>query len=63
MTANLKTVAMGPLAPRKGRAMQKGLCFGALGIAALMLLVFLLDLVMGSLRLFSPFHGTFRGAV
>lgn len=27
--------------------MEKGLCYGALGIAALMLLVFLLDLVAG----------------
>jgi hypothetical protein len=30
--------------------MEKGLCYGALGIAALMLLVFLLDLV--GLRIF-----------
>lgn len=30
----------------KGRAMNKALCFGALGIGALMLLVFLLDLLI-----------------
>ncbi len=33
------------IALRKGRAMDKGLCYGALGISALMLVVFLLDLV------------------
>ena len=27
--------------------MEKGLCYGALGVAALMLLIFLLDLVAG----------------
>ena len=32
---------------RKGRAMDKALCYGALGIGALMLLVFMLDLVAG----------------
>ena len=32
---------------RKGRAMDKALCYGALGIGALMMLVFLLDLVVG----------------
>ena len=32
---------------RKGRAMDKALCYGALGIGALMLLVFLLDLIVG----------------
>jgi hypothetical protein len=32
---------------RKGRAMEKALCYGALGIGALMLVVFLLDLVAG----------------
>ena len=32
---------------RKGRAMDKALCFGALGVGALMLLVFLLDLIIG----------------
>jgi hypothetical protein len=32
---------------RKGRAMDKALCFGALGIGALMMLIFLLDLVAG----------------
>ncbi len=32
---------------RKGRAMDKALCYGALGIGALMLLVFLLDLIAG----------------
>lgn len=30
---------------RKGRAMEKGICYAALGIAALMFLLFLLDLV------------------
>ena len=33
--------------PRKGRAMEKGLCYGAMGVAALMLLLFLLDLIVG----------------
>jgi hypothetical protein len=32
---------------RKGRAMDKALCFGALGIGALMMLVFLLDIIAG----------------
>jgi len=32
---------------RKGRAMDKALCYGALGIGALMALVFLLDLAVG----------------
>jgi hypothetical protein len=32
---------------RKGRAMDKALCYGALGIGALMMLVFLLDLFVG----------------
>ena len=32
---------------RKGRAMDKALCYGALGIGALMMLVFLLDLIVG----------------
>ena len=32
---------------RKGRAMDKALCYGALGIGALMMLVFLLDLIAG----------------
>jgi hypothetical protein len=32
---------------RKGRAMDKALCYGALGIGALMMLVFILDLVAG----------------
>ena len=35
---------------RKGRAMDKALCYGALGIGALMMLVFLLDLVVGPVR-------------
>ena len=30
---------------RKGRAMEKILCYGSLGVATLMLLIFLLDLV------------------
>ena len=37
---------------RKGRAMDKALCYGALGIGALMMLVFLLDLLVGQ-----PFGG------
>lgn len=32
---------------RKGRAMDKALCYGALGVGALMALVFVLDLVAG----------------
>jgi hypothetical protein len=32
---------------RKGRAMNKGLCYGALGVGGLMMLLFLLDLVAG----------------
>lgn len=32
---------------RKGRAMDKALCYGALGVGALMMLIFLLDLVAG----------------
>jgi hypothetical protein len=32
---------------RKGRAMNKALCYGALGTGALMMLVFLLDLILG----------------
>jgi len=31
----------------KGRAMDKILCFGSLGIAILMMLIFLLDLIIG----------------
>jgi hypothetical protein len=31
----------------KGRAMEKILCFGSLGIAILLMLVFLMDLVAG----------------
>jgi hypothetical protein len=31
----------------KGRAMEKILCYGSLGIAILMMLVFLLDMVAG----------------
>ena len=37
---------------RKGRAMDKALCYGALTVAALMMLVFLLDLIVGA-----PFGG------
>jgi hypothetical protein len=32
---------------RKGQAMNKGLCYGALGVGGVMVLVFLLDLVAG----------------
>jgi hypothetical protein len=38
--------------------MQKGLCYGALGVAALLLLLFLLDLVAGF-----PFGGSPFGVV
>ncbi len=38
---------------RKGRAMNKAFCFGALGVGALMLLVFMLDLLTGT-----PFGGS-----
>ncbi|MBA4186600.1 MAG: hypothetical protein C0467_01140 [Planctomycetaceae bacterium] len=31
----------------KGRAMDKTLCFGSLGVAILMMLIFLLDLIIG----------------
>jgi hypothetical protein len=44
---------MGLVLPRKGRAMEKGLCYGALGVAVFMLLLFLLDLVAGF-----PFGGS-----
>ena len=40
-----RRVASGLFVPRKGRAMEKGLTYGALGVAALMFLIFLLDLV------------------
>jgi hypothetical protein len=42
----------------KGRAMEKILCFGSLGIAILMMLVFALDLVAGF-----PFGGGVFGTV
>jgi hypothetical protein len=35
------------LTARKGWAMEKYMCYGALGVAALMFLLFLLDLVAG----------------
>lgn len=38
---------------RKGRAMNKAFCYGALGIGALMMLVFMLDVVTGI-----PFGGS-----
>jgi hypothetical protein len=31
----------------KGLSMEKGLCWGALGVAALMLVLFLLDMFLG----------------
>jgi hypothetical protein len=31
----------------KGLSMEKGLCWGALGVAALMLVLFLLDMIWG----------------
>lgn len=40
-----RRVASGLFVPRKGRVMEKGLTFGALGVAALMFLVFLLDMI------------------
>lgn len=43
----------GVFLPRKGRAMEKGLCYGAMGVAALLLLLFLLDLFAGF-----PFGGS-----
>ena len=43
---------------RKGPAMAKGLCYGAIGIGALMLLVFMLDLIAGV-----PFGGGPFGTV
>jgi hypothetical protein len=49
----MKTAVIGSFLPGKGRAMQKGLCYGALGVAALLLLLFLLDLVAGF-----PFGGS-----
>lgn len=36
----------GLFVPRKGRAMEKGLCYGALGVSALVFLLFLLDLLV-----------------
>ena len=44
---------MSILAVRKGWAMEKGLCYGAMGVAAVMGLVFLLDLIAGF-----PFGGS-----
>jgi len=45
-------VASGLFVPRKGRVMEKGLTYGALGVAALMFLIFLLDMIAGI-----PFSG------
>ena len=42
-----RRVASGLFVPRKGRAMEKGLTYAGLGVAGLMLLIFLLDLVAG----------------
>lgn len=36
----------------KGRSMEKWLCYGAMGVAGLLLLLFLLDLIVGI-----PFQG------
>ncbi len=49
----MRTAVIGLIVPRKGRAMEKGLCYGALGVAVLMLLLFLLDLIAGF-----PFGGS-----
>ena len=38
---------MDTLLARKGWAMEKYMCYGALGVAALMFLLFLLDLIAG----------------
>lgn len=38
---------MSTLTARKGWAMEKYMCYGALGVAAVMFLLFLLDLVAG----------------
>ncbi len=38
---------MATLLATKGWAMEKYMCYGALGVAALMFLVFLLDLIAG----------------
>jgi hypothetical protein len=32
---------------KRGASMEKGLCLGSLGVAAVMLLLFLLDLIIG----------------
>ena len=42
-----RRVASGLYVPRKGRVMEKGLTFGALGVSALMFLIFLLDMIAG----------------
>jgi len=42
-----RRAAPGSFVPRKGRAMEKGLTYAGLGVAGLMLLIFLLDLVAG----------------
>ena len=38
---------MATLTARKGSSMEKYMCYGALGVAALMFLLFLLDLLVG----------------
>lgn len=47
VTCYMTTAVIGSLVPQKGRAMEKGLIYGSLGVAALMLLVFLLDIAVG----------------
>lgn len=47
LTANAGSGRDSQQVPRKGRAMEKALSYGALGVAALMSLIFLLDLVVG----------------
>ena len=42
-----RRAAPGSFVLRKGRAMEKGLTYAGLGVAGLMLLIFLLDLVAG----------------
>jgi hypothetical protein len=53
-----RRAAPGSFVPRKGRAMEKGLTYAALGVAALMLLIFLLDMIAGF-----PFGGGSFAAV
>ena len=53
VTCYMTPAAIGSFVPQKGRAMEKGLIYGALGVSALMLVLFLVDLVAGF-----PFGGS-----